>query len=508
MRQPFFDRLSEQAFKQPEKIAIEDRQHRISYAELLQRLADHRQQLAELGVEPGQRVLVWAQKSSSTAVWLLALISFGAVPAPAHPALKPHQVRRLAHTIDASWLLLDSAHLPHFQATENTPSAEFFLCTPNGDKLSALGMLSTAPGNNQPVCHDPELKEAIIFFTSGSTGGPKGVCVSTDNLLVGIEQVSAYLGLTDQDIIAGILPLAFDYGFSQLTTALYNGAQIYFDDYLLPADLKRPLLEKRATVLAATPGLLVPLALQRWLPEAESLRLVCHSGGHLPVKTVRALRAGRPDVDLYLMYGLTEAFRASYLPPDEVDEHPESAGYPLPGTTLGVIDEHGVLLQAGEVGQIIQGGPLVSMGYVNDPKATRERFIRAPKNWPGGDEQTVVCTGDLGHFDTQGRIYIHGRIDEQLKIGGVRVSPEEIEQAAVGFDQVSEAAAVSQPIEGGEQLVLHIAPIIDDINKLRHYLREQLAPFQQPARIVAHEQLPRSANNKFDRQKLRQPDSN
>lgn len=170
----------------------------------------------------------------------------------------------------------------------------------------------------------------MLFFTSGSTGLPKGVMVSEGNLDAGSRIVADYLGLGARDVLAAVLPLAFDYGFSQVTTGLLRGAAVYLDDYLLPADLKRPLLRQKATILAGTPGLLIPLARQSWLPEVPALRAVTNSGGSLPVTTIRRLRAARPETELFLMYGLTEGFRATYLPPEEVGRHPDSIGYALP----------------------------------------------------------------------------------------------------------------------------------------------------------------------------------
>ena len=495
--------IDRHADARPNARALGDRRGWLDYAALAGRITAAREQLDALGLAAGDRVVVWAGKEVDTAVWLLAMLAADIVPAPAHPALRPEQIEHQCRQCDARGLLLDAPHARQWQPRHEGDGWQW---APVDGHLEPI-----EPPSDQPAAlptrgarHPDRL--AMLFFTSGSTGLPKGVMVSEGNLDTGGRLVADYLGLESNDVVAAILPLAFDYGFSQLVTGLARGAAVYLDDYLLPADLKRPLLREGASVLAGTPGLLIPLARQSWLAEAPALRVVTNSGGHLPVETVRRLRETRPATRLYLMYGLTEGFRATFLPPEEVDEHPDSIGYPLPGTPIGLVDADGRLLDPGATGELVQGGPLVALGYINDPEATDRRFGPPPPGWPDDSDRPVVFSGDRVHMDAAGRMTFVGRIDEQIKVAGFRISPEEIESIALDAPGVAEAIALGTPDpgSGNQRLVLHVAPAGVDPEALRRHLRRHLAPYQQPAEIHRHEHLPRSDNGKLDRRRLKQ----
>ncbi|MFN2381525.1 MAG: AMP-binding protein, partial [Guyparkeria sp.] len=417
--------------------------------------------------------------------------------------LKPEQVDHQLARCQARGLLADRSRLKQYEQTALDDEWGWW---PTGSKAaqavtSPTAATAVAPSEPCRAHHD---RLAMLFFTSGSTGLPKGVMVSEGNLDTGIRLVADYLALRADDVLAAVLPLAFDYGFSQVTTGLAVGAAVYLDDYLLPADLKRPLLHEHATVLAGTPGLLVPLSRQPWLAECPALRALTNSGGALPIAAVQRLRETRPNTDLFLMYGLTEAFRASFLPPGEVDTHPDAIGYPLPGTTIGLVESDGRLLGPGESGELVQGGPLVTQGYINDPGATAQRFRTPPAGWPDEAAERVVYSGDLVRMDEAGRLYFEGRLDEQIKVAGFRISPEEIESVATAAPGIEEALAVGEPDpeSGNQRLRLHVAPRDVDLEGLRRHLRAHLAPYQQPAAIETHAALPRSANGKFDRRAL------
>ncbi|MFI9651712.1 AMP-binding protein [Guyparkeria halopsychrophila] len=496
--------IDRQARTRPDARALGDRHQWLGYAELTGRLHAARGALRALDLATGDRVVVWAGKSVDTVVWLLALLAEDIVPAPAHPGLKPEQVGHQLARCEARGLLADRARLRQYGQSAfdadwgwwaTGVDAPQDLPTPDADNAVDL----TARENGTT----PD-RLAMLFFTSGSTGLPKGVMVSEGNLDTGTRLVADYLDLRQSDVVAAVLPLAFDYGFSQITTGLARGAAVYLDDYLLPADLKRPLLREQATVFAGTPGLLVPLSRQSWLHEAPGLRVLTNSGGALPVAAVRRLREARPATKLFLMYGLTEAFRATYLPPEEVEAHPDAIGYPLPETTIGVVDPDGRLLGPGESGELVQGGPLVTQGYINDPDATTQRFRPPPPGWPDETAERVVFSGDRGRLDQAGRLHFEGRLDQQIKVAGFRISPEEIESVATAAPGIEEAVAVGEPDaeSGNQRLVLHVAPRHADIEALRHHLRAHLAPYQQPAAIKTHAALPRSANGKFDRRAL------
>ncbi|MFO7581106.1 AMP-binding protein [Guyparkeria sp.] len=497
--------ITRHAAERPRARALGDRRQWLDHGELADRVAAAISCLDELDLAAGDRVVLWAGKDVETVVWLVALLARDIVPAPAHPALRPEQVEHLCRQCEARGLLLDAPRLRQWRP-DRADGDGWFWSPADGHEPRRVHLPATGTAALPPRGTPRPDRLAMLFFTSGSTGLPKGVMVSESNLDAGNRIVADYLEIDENDVVAAILPLAFDYGFSQVTTGLSRGAAVYLDDYLLPADLKRPLLRQSATVLAGTPGLLIPLAGQPWLAEAPALRVVTNSGGHLPADAVRGLRKARPATRLYLMYGLTEGFRATYLPPDEVDRHPGSIGYPLPETPIGLVDGEGHLLGRGQTGELVQGGPLVALGYINDPEASARRFRPPPVGWPDTNDARVVFSGDRVHQDADGRLFFVGRIDEQIKVAGFRISPEEIESVALSAPGVTEAVALGRPdpASGNQRLILHVAPLNVDVDTLRHHLRRHLAPYQQPAEIHRHASLPRSDNGKLDRRQLRE----
>lgn len=496
-------RLRHHAKQRPARVALRAGDRALTYAELTHLVLTTAAALPRCGLQPHDRLVIWANKRIETVVILLAALAAGLVIVPLHPALRVPQLRSIFARAEAQGLIVDAPHAAALGFNHMDKDALGF--SPNPDEPPCA--LSQAIHHGElrlPTMADNAL--AALLYTSGSTGLPKGVMVTHTNLAIGAAAVSRYLGLTADDELLAILPLSFDYGLSQLTTALTVGASVTLQDYLLPNDLKHPLLCGGITVLAGTPGLLIPLARQSWLADAPDLRLITHSGGTVPVAAVRALRSARPQTQIFLMYGLTEAFRASFLPPDEVDAHPASIGREFDASHLGLVDADGQLIPHHQIaeGELIQGGPLVTAGYYNDADATAQRFRTPPARWPHPEDKWVVYSGDRVRRDAEGRLYFLGRTDEQIKSQGFRVSPEEIEQAVLACAGVTEALAFGyQTNEDETRIGLVVAPEDIEPAALIQWLRPRLAPYQMPALCLALPALPRSNNGKLDRQASR-----
>jgi amino acid adenylation domain-containing protein len=496
--------LLHHAEHRPQRMALREGNRELNYAELAYRVLAMAAALRQMGIKPQARLIVWANKRLETVVALLAALAADIVFVPLHPALRAPQVRDIFNRAQAHGLLVDAPHAAALGFSDPFTGELRFSLHP--DQIPQELPEAEASTHPPALSNGDPHRLAALLYTSGSTGLPKGVMVTRANLNGGANAVSRYLDLNAHDELLAILPLSFDYGLSQITTALTVGAGITLQDYLLPNDLKKPLLDGGITVMAGTPGLLIPLARQAWLSEAPNLRLITNSGGKLPVASVHALRSARPQTKIFLMYGLTEAFRASFLPPQEVDDHPDSIGRAFEGSHLELVDATGRLLpaQAAGEGELLQGGPLVTAGYFNDPEATAQRFRAPPAGWPHPEDDRVVYSGDRMRRDAQGRLYFLGRMDEQIKSQGMRVSPEEIEGVALQFDGVTEALAFGYQTDGEETRIgLVVAPETIATNALQTWLQARLAPFQMPAATVAVDALPRSNNGKLDRQASR-----
>jgi len=325
-------------------------------------------------------------------------------------------------------------------------------------------------------------------------------------MVCGAESVSLYLQNRAADRILAVLPFSFDYGFSQLSTAFSVGASVALLEYLLPRDVVAALGRYAITGLAAVPPLWIQLAALDWPASvAEHLRYITNSGGAMPTATLKKLRAKVPSTSVFLMYGLTEAFRSTYLPPDQADVRPTSMGKAIPSAEILVVRPDGTPCAAGEPGELVHRGALVSLGYWNDPEKTALRFRPAPARAPElTTPELAVWSGDTVVQDEEGYLYFVGRRDEMIKTSGYRVSPTEIEEVLYATGVVAEAIAFGapHPVLGQAIVVVGVPPAhlaADATERLLAACRSSLPTYMVPSHIEWREDLPRNANGKIDR---------
>jgi acyl-CoA synthetase (AMP-forming)/AMP-acid ligase II len=304
--------------------------------------------------------------------------------------------------------------------------------------------------------------------------------------------VAHYLGVRPDDRTLCLLPLAFDYGQNQVLSTWAAGGRAIGFDYLLPRDVVKAVRRHDVTTLAGVPPLWLQLAEQEWDEARDSLRTLTNSGGHLPEPLVRRLRALFPQAKLHLMYGLTEAFRSASLDPALVDAHPDSVGRAISFAELRIVRPDGRQAAPGEEGELVHSGPLVAKGYWNDPERTAERFR-------GGE----VWSGDTMVIGEDGLLRFRARDDAMIKVSGNRISPTEIEEAALASCAVHDAAAYGVADERTGQAIVLVAVRKGDEAALRSHLKRLLPPHMQPARIEWRDSLPVGPNGKLDRAALK-----
>ena len=362
--------------------------------------------------------------------------------------------------------------------------------------------------------HITENSIAAILYTSGSTGQPKGVMLSHRNLVLGAESVAQYLDTRTSDRLLAVLPLSFDYGLNQLITAFHAGASVVLMNYLLPRDIVRTVSRERITTLAGVPSLWMQLASLDWPTDiTEHLHTLTNSGGHLPVPVIKNLRQRLPASRLFLMYGLTEAFRSSYLPPEELAIRPTSIGKAIPHAELAVVRPDGTACAPDEPGELVHAGPLVAQGYWNNPAATERHFRSPPAAMPNhSTSEKVLWSGDTVTMDADGYLYFVGREDAMIKTSGYRVSPTEVEAVLHASGQVDEAVVFGVPHPTlGQAIVAVIASTTSTqtgettfTQQLLDNCRAALPAFMLPAHIEHRQQLPKTPNGKIDRRRLKQ----
>ncbi|MEM8948030.1 MAG: AMP-binding protein, partial [Pseudomonadota bacterium] len=356
---------------------------------------------------------------------------------------------------------------------------------------------------------------AAILYTSGSTGRPKGVMLSHRNLLAGARIVTRYLGITAEERILSVLPFSFDYGLNQLLTSVRQGAVTVLLTFRFGQDIVKALARERITALAGVPSIWAVLAHARrsieQTPPAH-LRYITNSGGAVPSEMVQTLRQLLPKTDIVLMYGLTEAFRSTYLPPAEIDSRPTSMGIAIPECEIFLVNEDGKRCQPGEPGMIVHRGPTVSLGYWNRPEDTA-RVLRRNPLIPADQGADIVCySGDLAMQDEDGFFYFVGRNDAMIKSVGNRISPTEVEEVLMATGQFSQVAVIGlpDPIAGQRVHAVAVGAAGDgaDTAKALKSASDTLPGYMVPREIELVGSLPLSQNGKVDYKALvaeRQP---
>src|SRR3954463_9516214 len=365
------------------------------------------------GLGHGDRVASWLPKNRLTSLLPLACARAGLIHVPVNPLLKRMQVAHILADSGASLLISGKARLASLEEGDVT-------CPSLGEEESAALFEHDDPLG--PSSHDPE-DLAALLYTSGSTGRPKGVMLSHANMWLGAISVASYLRLTEQDRTLAVLPLSFDYGQNQLLSAWASGGAVVPLDYLAARDVIRAIERHQISTLAGVPPLWVQLIEAPWPAAAAlSLRRLTNSGGKLAPSVVRRMRELFPAADIYSMYGLTEAFRSTYLAPALLDDHPDSMGSAIPFAEIMVVDADG---KAAAEGELVHAGPLVAKGYWRDPAraaqrvkpgapgGTAERFKPAPTGSAYGG--MAVWSGDRVRRDAEGLLYFVGREDGMIK---------------------------------------------------------------------------------------------
>lgn len=467
----------------------------LSFKDLKSRVARLAGWLQDRVPQRGARVTTWAAKGELTCLMPLAAARAGLVHVPVNPLLKRAQVAHILADSGASLLLATPARLTSLEAGD-VPQGCALLA--EGDALAQAADFNAELG---PSGADPD-DLAAILYTSGSTGRPKGVMLSHANMWLGAESVAGYLGLEQDDRALAVLPLSFDYGQNQLLSSWYAGASVAPLDYLTPRDVVKAVEKHGVTTLAAVPPLWVQLAELDWPAEtAARLRRLTNSGGALTPDLVARLRALFPAARLFAMYGLTEAFRSTFLDPALIDSHPTSMGKAIPHAEVLIVDDRGQVTADGEEGELVHCGPLVAQGYWHDAARTAERFKPAPLASRYGG--MAVWSGDRARREADGLLYFAGRRDAMIKSAGNRISPQEIEEAALATGLVAEAVALGVPdVRLGQAVHLVVRPapgVANAPEELPRKLMQDLPNFMQPRHIHWRAAMPVGPNGKIDR---------
>lgn len=492
------DLLTEPVARAADQTAIVDGDRSFTYGDLDRASAQIAMAIAQASATRGDRVGILLPKSFHECAAIFAVSRAGGVFIPINPVLKPQQIAHILKDSEARCLVTTSAEARNLiDGAGPLPGLQIIAVDDLGDDLGV------APSQAEP---DRGIGEdlAAVLYTSGSTGTPKGVMLSHRNLLAGTRIVRTYLGIGAEDRILSILPFSFDYGLNQLLTVVEQGATIVLGSFQLGDQIVSALAKHRITGLAGVPTIWAILtkaapALQKTpLPH---LRYITNSGGAVPEATVKRLAAILPSTQIFLMYGLTEAFRSTFLPPDEVARRPTSIGKAIPECEVFPVTADGRRAKPGEPGILVHRGPTVSLGYWRRPEDTARVLKPNPLRAAYEGADLVCYSGDLVVEDEEGFLYFVGRQDAMIKSAGYRISPTEVEDVLMSTGAFRQVAVIGLPDVWVGQKVCAVGVALNGAVDTAAVLKQAAATLpghMVPARVDVVDVLPQTPNGKVD----------
>ncbi len=498
--------LRDSARRLPDKVAVVAGKTRLSFAEV-DRMSDRLAAgLIGRGLARGDRVVIFMDNCWEAVVSIFAVLKAGAVFVPINPSTKAEKLAYILENCRAAAVITQgrlaaTAALAMVEA----PTVNFVVLA-GGKGPAAAGSLSfedTVAADGPVSLPSPgiTLDLAMLVYTSGSTGFPKGVMMTHQNVLAAAGSITTYLENREDDVILGVLPISFDYGLYQVLMAAMVGATLVLEkSFAFPQAILNRMSEEKVTGLPLVPTMAAILLQMRDL-EAGSfphLRYITNTAAALPPSHIARLQTLFPSARIYSMYGLTECKRCTYLPPEELARRPDSVGIAIPGTEAYVADDDGRPVAPGIVGELTIRGPHVMRGYWENQEATDRALRPGPYPW-----EKVLRTGDFFRADEEGFLYFIGRKDDIIKTRGEKVSPKEVENVLYALPGIAEAVVVGvpDPILGlAIKAVVALSPgaRLGERDVLRH-CAASLEDFMVPKIVEFRDALPKTESGKISR---------
>lgn len=485
------------------KVALRRKHAEWSYGDLERGAAAAAAKMRAIGLQPGDRVALLFRNSPEYVALLFGAFAARLAVAPLNvqerASVLSVQVRHSGARLVAGdpdhpeWIALKAALQDDVVALD-VPAAD-------NDNSAAVFMqcIGAAPGAILEPLVIARDDLAMLLYTSGTTGRPKGVMLSHGNLIANTAAIVKYLQLESRDVGLSVMPFHFSYGNSVLHTHLAAGATLLLEDNLaFPLAIVQRLQNERVTGFSGVPSTFTILMSRTRIDEFDlrSMRYLTQAGGAMSRAAIRRMRELVPSARFFVMYGQTEASaRLTYLSPERLDDKPGSVGRPLEGLDIEVRDAEGHVLPPGQTGELCARGPSIMLGYWGDEEATRTVVV---DGW--------LHTGDLGHTDEDGFLYIDGRMTDMIKVGSFRVSPLEVEEALATLPEVADMAVTSMPDEWLGQAVKAVLVLRDGMTlnelEVKEHCRARLAAYKVPKTVEFVSELPRTSSGKIQRFKL------
>lgn len=513
------DSLTKSADTKPDKVAVITGDERVTYAELQERAQRFANLLQERGTRRGDRVAIFLENSVDVVAGIFGALYAGAAFLIVNPQTKEDKLRYVLADSGAVAVLAEGRLAQAVNNLMATPEAALpdlkTLITASGavdgaasaeDQTPGFTVVELASWGDTQVANPGTipLDLAALVYTSGSTGNPKGVMLSHENMVFAQQSLVEYLRLDESDRILNVLPLAFDYGLYQALMSVFLGATLVLErTFAFPSAIVKRVIDEEVTVFPGVPTVFATLlALHRSTPIAmPSVRRYTNTAAHLPDEYVPGLLEMSPEALVFKMYGLTECKRVCYLEPELVLSKPMSVGKAIPGTETYILGEDGAAAKPGETGTLYVRGPHVMMGYWNLPAETAHMLKEG--KYPG---ERVLCTHDYFRKDEEGFLYFMGRSDDIIKSRGEKVSPVEVENAISALPGVREVAVIGVDDAVLGQAIRAYVVLHEDASYTEQAFRRaamaRLESFMVPRDVVFVADLPKTATGKVRKKSL------
>ncbi len=469
----------------------------LTYAQL-QAQAEHAcAQLAEAGVQPGDRVGLYLPKSARAVAALLGALRRGAAYVPVDPGAPPERLRFIVEHCGIKVVLSEGRPLAQLKKMEPPLDAQILEDAPEVEAAQA------APPRDSAL--------AYVLYTSGSTGQPKGVAITHAQSLAFVKALNAYFALTPKDVLISNAPFNFDLSIIDLfcTFAAGGSVALFPESWAaFPAKVGQVLEQAGVTVWNSVPSALIQLTAKGKLETRElQLRTVMFAGEPYPQAHLHKLRDALPNARLYNVYGQTEANSSTVfaIPPAPAPiPDPLPIGAAFQNYEVLVVSEEGAQVTSpGVEGELYVVGNAVASGYYKDSERTQKAFVQHPLQ--SEIPQRVYKTGDRVKWTEDGQLVFCGRADHAIKVRGFRVELGEVEACAQGEAGVDRAVMVGVPDEEvGHRLVLFVQPEAAGFSQdaLKARLAAHLPRYMLPEVVLSEAQLPKTGTGKINRKAL------
>ncbi|WP_248325978.1 class I adenylate-forming enzyme family protein [Aquimarina acroporae] len=498
--------LEESARLYSKKIAVSFLEKSVTFSELHSLSNNLAISLQQQGVKRGDRVILLLGNTIETIVSFWAVLKTGAIVVPVGTEIKPNKLSYIIEDSGATILITDFEIVEQHQkllidskltsvivVNQNSNLDQNFFkkyeiaIREQKDILCSFGLIS--------------IDLAAILYTSGSTGEPKGVMLSHENMIAATSALNTYLNYQKQDKVLCALPLSFDYGLYQMIMCISQGATLVLEkEFTWPIFLLKRIIKEKVTILPAVPTMIMLLYEQNIKHQLElsSVRMVTNTGAALTKDNIDMIKKLFPDANIFSMYGLTECKRCTYLPPAEIDNKPNSVGIPIPNTELWLVDQNNHRITSpNTVGQLVIRGANVMQGYWNKPEKTAQKLKEGM--YPG---EKVLYTGDFCTLDEDGYLYFKGRMDHMINSRGIKVSPKEVEDFITNIPGVHSTVITGVPHEDyGEALFAFVVLENEETISKKEILvscHKHLEHYKIPEYIHLLSTIPKTPNGKFD----------